>query len=155
VRGAAEQALLRDQAPKPALLALGQWCALLAGAMFLLFLVLAPFDLASYSIEGEPVSGSEFLRRAGFGFGLLGGIQLAIGVGLMRDRPWARPLMLYYWLAVLVTGVSVSGLQPAALVAYALSAAIPGAIAAWYLYGKANVVAYFEALRRPGNPTGL
>src|SRR4051794_9374788 len=86
IRQAVELALRREQAPKPALLVVGQWFALLSGALFLLLLLLAPFDLATYSISGEQVSGAEFLRRAGLAFGLLAGVQLAIGIGLLRER---------------------------------------------------------------------
>jgi hypothetical protein len=145
VRKAAEEALRQAEAPKPALLALGQWFSLLAGAMFLLLLLLAPFDLATYSIDGDSVSGAEFLRRAGLGFGLLGVIQVAIGIGLLRDRPWARPLMIYYWLAAFAAGLSASGLEASEILSYAFSCAIPALVAGWYLYAKDNVVAYFAA----------
>jgi len=144
----AEEALRHTQAPKPTLLLLGQWFSLLAGAMFLLLLVLAPFDLATYSISGEQVSGPEFLRRVGLGFGLLTAIQLAIAIGLLRDRAWARPLMMYYWLAAFAVGLSASGWEMSSFLAYAFSCAIPAAVAGWYLYGKENVVAYFAGRGR-------
>ena len=145
LRGTATQALRHSAAPKPALLQLGQWFSLLSGAVFLLLLLLAPFDLASYSIEGEPVSGLEFLRRGGIAFALIGGTLLAIGVGLLRDRAWARPLMMFYWLASGVSLLSVSGFEVASALAGVLTSAIPAAVAWWYLYAKEDVVAYFEA----------
>jgi hypothetical protein len=68
--------------------------SLFAAGIFFLLLISAPFDVGSYSINGEPVSGPEFLRRAGWLFGVVAVVLGAIGIGLLLERPWSRQLML-------------------------------------------------------------
>src|SRR5687768_16262081 len=68
VRAPAERALGASAAPKPALLVLGQVLSACAAVGFLSVLILAPFDLGTFTIEDQQVSGPEFLRRAGIAF---------------------------------------------------------------------------------------
>lgn len=152
VRHHAESALGRDLAPKPALLVLGQFGTTFMGGICLLFLVLAPFNLASYSISGQAVSGREFLvDGGGYAFGLIGGWVAAIAVGLWRERAWTRPLMLAYWP---VSGALTVALEwheadfVTTIVSMLLFTGVAFATAAWYLYDKENVVAYFAARAR-------
>jgi hypothetical protein len=142
--------------PKPFLLQLGTVGSLAIGAMMLLFLALAPFDVGSYSISGEVVSGPEFLRTAGILFAVHTANLLAVGIGLWQERSWTRPLMIGYWLTVLVADVAwiVGGTLTAIEgVGFAVEIAISMGLAAWYLYRKANVVAYYDALRRSPIPS--
>lgn len=151
VTAPAERALAAERTPKPFLLQLGMLGSLLFGAIVALLLVLAPFDLGSYSISGEPVSGPEFVRRAGLFVGGTGIIMLAIGFGLWLEREWTRTLMVGYWGAMAVAGAAgaVTGSftvdEAAGLIVQSLLAL---AIACWYLYWKANVVAYYRWLER-------
>ena len=132
-------------APKPLLLAIGQWLSLFAGVIFLATLLFAPFDAGSFSIDGESVSGPEFLRRAGWLFAIVGGILVAIGVGLWRNHTWVRRVMLAYWVVVpLIASADGSSSTEDFVVAVVL-AILCGGIAGWYLYRKPNVRAYFEA----------
>jgi O-antigen/teichoic acid export membrane protein len=149
VRAPAELALGGARAPKPALLVLGQLGTAFAGGLFLLLLALAPFDVGSYTIGDEQVSGPEFLRRAGLLFGAIGALLAAISVGLFRGRAWARPLMMIYWAVTAVALVAASWVDsaddPADLVGGLVVTAVAAGIAWWYLYRKPNVVAYFDA----------
>lgn len=147
VRVVAEQALVRRLHPKPVLMTLGQWGSFVAGAPFVLVLFFAPFDLGSYSVGGEVVSGPEFMRRAGWLFGLFGGLLLVIGVGLWRERPWVRPLMVLFWAALVLIAVTDPDIQRSGLAATIAEAVIAVATAGWYLYGKENVCAYFATRR--------
>jgi uncharacterized membrane protein HdeD (DUF308 family) len=149
VRGAAERALRHDLAPKPALLVLGQVVMTFMAGIFLLFLPMASFNVGSYSIGDQQMDGHDFVRHGGaLAFGLVGLAFGVIAYGLWRDRPWTRPLMLAYWPVVAAVLVAVAWNDPdfAENVAVAcVSGVIETAVAGWYLYRKANVVAYFEA----------
>ena len=144
LRQSAERALARARAPKPVLIALGQWCSLCAGLLFLFFLLLAPFGVGTYTIGEELVSGPEFLRRAGWLFGAIGCLLLAIGVALWKEWPWARPLMVAYWGAVGLVSFAGPGAAASDVLGGLLFAVLGGTAAAWYLYRKPNVRAYFE-----------
>lgn len=145
LRLATERALARAQAPKPLLLTLGQWGSLFAGPIFLLALLLAPFDLGTFSIGDEVVSGPEFLRRGGWIFAVVGGLLLAIGVGLWRERPWARPLMVGYWLSFALLALTDAESGVGDLAGAAAFGVVGAGVAAWYVYRKPNVRSYFEA----------
>jgi len=136
---------VREYAPKPLLLVLGQWGSLFAGPIFLLMLLLAVFDRGTFTVDGDVVSGPEFLRRAGWIFATVGGLLLAIGIGLWRERSWVRPLMVAYWLAfALFAFVSPGGDGADVALSVVTGVAVAG-VAAWYVYGKPNVRAYFDA----------
>ena len=145
LRLSVERALVRERAPRPLLLTLGQWASLGGGALFLFMLLLAPFDAGTYTIGDEVVSGPEFLRRAGWVFAAAGALLVTIGIGLWRERPWVRPLMVAYWGATGLLALAGPNVDAEALTSGLLFAAFGAAGAAWYLYGKPNVRAYFEA----------
>ena len=154
VRAPAEDALRRADVPKPPLLLLGQLGASFGGVVFLSLLLLAPFDLGSFHVNGEQMSGPEFLVRAGWVFLFLGGILAAIGFGLWRRRTWARPLMMAYWPVSVVLASAPSRSERSTtgltgLLAFSVMAAV---VAWWYLYRKDNVVAWFQALDRREAP---
>lgn len=151
VRHPAESALGRDLSPKPSLLVLGQFVTSFMAGIVLLLLVLAPFNLASYSIDGQVVTGLEFLRDGGLSFALIGGWFAAIAIGLWRERAWARPVMLAYWpiSAALVVALSWHDAHLlSTVVSTGLFTLIAFPTAAWYLYDKENVVAYFKSRAR-------
>jgi len=148
VRAAATRALAIEEAPKPALLMLGQIFSLLGGAVFVVLLIAAPFNAGSYSINGEAVTGPEFLRRVGLTWGVMGVLLASIGVGLLRDAPWSRPLMIIYWLAVGVSMAFTGGTSAGDTFAGVLTSLVAAGIAYWYLYVKPNVRAYYESRDR-------
>ena len=116
------------------------------GSVMTLTICFAPFDMGSYSINSEPVSGPEFLRRIGILWAALGLIDLAIAIGLYQERPWTRILMMWWWLLFLATGMVLDiqdGQSPVQVIAMTL---VGVAIAAGYLFAKQNVVDYFRYL---------
>lgn len=155
LRTASDASLRRSMAPKPVLLSIGQWLSLFTGGVFVLLTLLAPLNIGTYSISGEEMPGPQFLLRGGWLMGVLGGLLLGIAVGLLRDRPWARPLMLLYWMAFALLALIGDGFDIAALMASALVMIASVAIAAWYLYAKPDVRAYFEARSASGDERGV
>jgi hypothetical protein len=147
---ATTRALSVDKAPKPALLVLGQIFSLFAAAIFLILLLAAPFNAGWFTIDGQEVSGPEFLKRAGWLFVAIGVLLAVIGIGLLRDAPWSRPLMLVYWILIPLSLFFSDPIEAADIVGVFFFTAFCGGIAWWYLYRKSNVRAYFEA--REGAP---
>src|SRR2546430_4040721 len=108
------------------------------------------FDAGNYTIEGETVSGPEFLRRAGVYYLSLGGSALAAAYAIWRERSWSRWAIVVFWIA-----------QLAAAVGFGWAAAgmtgVAGAVASlllllvlvgWYLFDKENVVTYYRSLEK-------
>ena len=145
LRASTERALRSADTPMPILFVIGQWISLFTGGMFLLLTALAPFDLGTFSISGEEMPGPVFLQRGGWLMGVVGAILVGIAVGLLRERPWARGLMVLYWLAFTLLAFIGDRSDIAALVTSGLAMLCCMAVAVWYLFGKANVRAYFEA----------
>lgn len=143
-----ETALAREEAPKPLLLRLGQFGSGVVGGMLIVSLGLMAGNLTDVSIGTARVSPVVAALVALPVVGLAG-ICLAVSVGLRRERPWARPLMLAYWV---VGGTFTFALKlfesnaAVALIETAIATALPSVVAYWYLYNKENVVAYYRAL---------
>ena len=139
----------RPPAERPLLLTIGMFGSALYAIGWFTLLALAPFDLGSYHWAGQTLTGPEFLRAAGLPLGMAAFICALISVGLWRERPWTRTLMIFFWAVIDAWLVSlVVRHQPA-------SVGTPGAVifaaaymaaAAWYLYFKPNVAAYYRAL---------
>lgn len=151
LREPAEAALARQEAPQPVLITIGRFAAPGLGTLWLFLLGMALMGSGRFSINGEAVSAGEFLRRVGLGWGLAGATCLAAGIGIWRERAWARPMMIAFWLIVsallLGLAISLNGISVVVDLAYGITA-VGGA--AWYLYGKENVVAYYRALEMRG-----
>jgi hypothetical protein len=97
LRSVVESTIRREGVRKPTLLVIGMVGSGVVSALATLFLVLAPFDVGNYAINDEPVSGPEFLRRAGLMMFAIAVICGAVSYGLAADRTWTRPLMLMDW----------------------------------------------------------
>lgn len=145
VRSLAEAALAQADASKPFLLSLGQLGSAIFAIGFGVLLLLAPFDAGTFTMNGERVSGPEFFRRAGLLFAGVAVLMGAISVGLWRKRTWVRPLMLCYWLLAAAMSAVLPVASGGERWVNVVTMLIAGAVAAWYLYAKANVRAYFEA----------
>jgi hypothetical protein len=145
LRVSTERALERSLAPKPMLLFLGQLGSALGGLVFLGTLATAPFNAANYTINNQPVSGAEFLRRAGFLWAAIAAVLLVIAFGLWRERAWVRPLMVLYWLLLPLGSFIVDDWDTASILSAFFFCGVAAAIAAWYLYRRPSVRAYFDA----------
>lgn len=148
VQEAVATGLVRDRARRPVLLTVGMVGSLSFGALLLLILPMALLDAGNYTIADEELSGLEFLRRVGLLWTAHGAFLLGIGYGLLREKSWARPFMMLYWLLVAVGMLAMGGKNAGEVACSIVVLAIPAGIAAWYLYGKDNVVAYYNALLR-------
>lgn len=115
--------------------------------MCFLFLVLAPFNIGSYEVDGETVTGPEFLRRMGLLMAFFGTLCGVVAYGLLLERAWARPAMMLFWCGALALTIGYSIRERSADAGCAvLQSVVALALAGWYLYGKQSVVAYYRAL---------
>jgi FtsH-binding integral membrane protein len=152
LRQAAEASLLRQKAPRPTLLTIGLYTAPAAGIVLVLAVLLAAFNASfvRYTINGETVSGHEFLRTAGAAFGAMGIASLAIAFGVWKERAWTRYLIMAFWAVVLATNIGFGWAQSgfAGVVSAVAGSALVVVLVGWYLFGKENVVEYYQALER-------
>lgn len=130
---------------RPTLLTIGMVLSGLIGGVAALTLVLAPFDIGTYSIKDESVTGPEFLRHAGLLMVTMAVLLIGICVTLARHEPFARELMILFWILNGVISTLVPILKGASGFDISWMVALP--IAIWYLYFKDNVVAYFTGAR--------
>lgn len=138
----------REAVQLPTLLMLGRFGTTFMGGIFLLFLLLAPWDIGTYSIGEEVVSGPEFLRRAGVAWGVIAISLLVTAYALWTDRWWSRWMMMIYWVLVTAAAVSLNPDRMEGVISGVIFLACCGAPAAWYLFAKENVVAYYRMLER-------
>jgi hypothetical protein len=150
LRQSAEAALAREKVSRPLLLTIGMYVTTPSAGLFLLVVILALFNAGSYTVDGEPVSGMEFLRSGGLIFGLGAALCLAAAYGIWQERPWSRWVMAVFWVVQLAGTIGVGwadgGLSGAAGGVAALL--LPMVLAGWYLFDKENVVEYYRALEK-------
>ena len=152
LRQPAEASLLRQNAPRPTLLAVGLYFAPGFGAMCLLGVLAAATNarFVNFTVNGEAVTGHEFLATVGAGIAVMGVLALAIAYGIWQERSWTRWLILGFWAALVAMNVGLgwanSGTNGA--VSAIISVAVFVLLVGWYLFGKENVVEYYRALGR-------
>ena len=132
------------------LLTIGMYVAPAFGGMFLLVVVLAFFNAGSYRIGGDAVTGLEFLRRAGIYFTAVGGSAVAAAYAIWRERSWSRWAIVVFWIAQVAGSIGFgwadSGLAGAAGALASLLVVL--ILVGWYLFGKENVVHYYQSLEK-------
>lgn len=150
LRSTAEATLRRQEAPRPLFLSIGVYGSGALAIALLGSVLGAPLNVLNYTVNGEPVSGLQFLRAAGFELGVLGLVSAGICYGLWKERTWSRPLMVFFWvfLTAIQVGVALGSDERITNVTAALlaGAIMLGPVAA-YLYFKNNVVEYYRALK--------
>jgi uncharacterized membrane protein YtjA (UPF0391 family) len=150
LRLTAEGTLEHEKVGRPMLLTLGMYVALPFGGLFLLLVVQALFNAGSYTIDGEPVTGLEFLRRAGVYYAAVGGSAVAAAFAIWRERSWSRWAIVVFWIAqvagALGFGWAESGLAGAAGALASLLVIL--ILVGWYLFDKENVVHYYKSLEK-------
>ena len=133
----------------PFLMRLGGRLAAAFAAGAGLLLVLAALGIGSFGIAGRPVARGEWLRVAGPLFLSTGTLMGVIAYGFRARKRWSRHVVMVLWTTVAVYGVAVgvTGGVPVVLAwRVVLQAFGLGALAAWYFYRNADVVAYFRSL---------
>ncbi len=133
----------------PLLIRLGHWVTMFALLVGVAGLALAPWDVVDYSIGNESVSGTEFLRGVGVPYTVLLAVLTAVAVGLQQQRRWVRGAMLAAWVAAAYYAADdaiVGGLGRPEIISRVAGCLVAGAIAAWYLYRKSDVAAWFRSL---------
>ena len=150
LRQSAEATLTREKVGRPLLLTIGMYVAPAFSGFFLLLVILAPFNAATYTVNGEAVTGMEFLRSGGLLFGLASAAALAAAYAIWRERSWSRWAMVGFWATQLAGSMGVgwanAGLSGAASAVASLLFAV--ILAWWYLFEKENVVEYYRALEK-------
>jgi len=161
LRLSAEATLARQKVGRPLLITVGMYVAPGFGALFLLFLFLIPFGGGAYTVNGDVVSGAEFLREGGLLVALTGTSLLAVGYAIWQERSWSRWAMVVFWL-IQVAGAIGQGLSHGGIAEVAgplASLLLPIVLAWWYLFEKPNVVEYYRALAKqeaaPGTARGF
>ena len=152
LRQPAEASLLRQNAPRPTLLTVGLYVAPGFGTVCLLGVLAAATNarFVRFSIDGDTVTGHEFLATTGAGMTVMGVLALAIAYGIWQERSWTRWLILGFWTAVVAMNVGLGWANsgPSGAVSAVVAVALFVLLVGWYLFGKENVVEYYRALGR-------
>ncbi|HSJ24327.1 MAG TPA: hypothetical protein VK929_06660 [Longimicrobiales bacterium] len=142
--------VLRGQRGKPLPSYVAGWILLLTALPGVLFLALMIHEALSdpqgsgYGVLGVDLTSLQFLAVSPV-VALLFASTAALGYGLVRGRPWSRPLGTGLWFGIgLVTGGMqiYAGLGVARAVWPVLWGLVCSAAAFWYFYGRRNVRAY-------------
>ncbi len=150
LRRSAEANLARQHASRPLLLTIGMCLSGIWALAWIIGLGFAAFNVGSFSIKGQTLSGPEFLRQSGLLLGIQAALCVAICYGLLRDRAWTRVLMLGFWaiVDVILIAEAIKNPQSDSDLATAIvwSIAYLG-FATWYLYGNRSApIDYYKAL---------
>ncbi len=149
IRARLEAELRYSSLRRPMLIQIGAAGTSLIGGIMIFFLILAPFDIGTYSISGESVTGPEFLSRMGVLFFANAILMVVIAFGILSEKSWARPVMLLFWCGSVIANLilflrdhdgNAGGTFVLSLIATGVST--------WYLYGKDSVVQYYDALKQ-------
>jgi len=111
---------------------------------------LAPFNAANFTINGESVSGSEFLARAGLLFLVLAISSGATAYAIWREYAWSRWAIVAFWVAQVAgaLGFGWAGGGFGGAVGTVASMLTVLVLVGWYLFGKENVVEYYRTLEK-------
>jgi hypothetical protein len=147
VRQVAERTLRAEATPRPLLLTLGLgFITIWLCAGVLVFLV-AVLGNGPYRVNGEQVTKAQFFSDPlAFSVAPIFIVAAWVAWGLWRERSWARPLMLGYWFVVSAPSIFPPNVDSATRIGGILFLVGGLTVAGWYLYGRPNVVAYFQRL---------
>ncbi|HEU0208731.1 MAG TPA: hypothetical protein VFQ78_07105 [Candidatus Udaeobacter sp.] len=127
------------------------WFAALASAAMFMAILLAILDRGPHLMGGEKVTRSEWLHIAAPLAAVIGCLMALIAYGLGARKAWSRHLVLTTFILIILY-VSALGalnlLRPTIMWRAIVNASVFGCVAAWYLYLKSNVAAYFRELAK-------
>ena len=147
-RELAVQSLLHELTPRPLLITLGAGFAGLWAVVAASIVLFSLISSGSFTANGESVTKAEFLRT------LLPWFLPAIAYfgtlawAVWRERAWVREYMIFAWVVAVGVTAFTPGLEMSSRISNTITNALCLGVAAWYLYGKANVVAYYALLER-------
>jgi len=125
------------------------WSAILASAGMFVSILLAILDIGPHFISGERVTHSEWLHIAAPLVAVIGWLMASIAYSFAARKPYSRHLVMAIFILVIVYA-SVLGtlhmLRYTIMWRAIVDASLFGCVAAWYLYFKPNVTAYFREL---------
>ena len=138
-----------DQIPAtPSLVRIGGVASLIFGGIYIFFAVLSSLGVADTSALSSSPLGSSAVPFFSVSVFLKGVLLVGIGYGLRKRKPWARPLVVLFW--VFSGLLAAAGALLAArtgekfFVSFLWLIGLAGAI--WYFYVKGNVVRYYRSL---------
>ena len=147
VRRVAEQSLRADATPRPLLLTLGLGFTALWASCATLVLLVALVGNMPLNANGRRVSKSEFFSDPMvLSFAPIIVLTALVAWALWRERPWTRPVMLALWVVVGVPSIFERDADWTSRMSSILFVVIGVGVASLYLYGRSNVVAYYERL---------
>ena len=127
------------------------WFAAFASMGMFLSILLAIVDIGPHVMGGERVTRSEWLHIAAPLVTAIGCLMALIAYGLCARKPWSRHLVITMFVAIIVYASTLGALnvlRHAIMWRAIVNATFFGSAAAWYLYLKPNVAAYFRELAR-------
>ena len=110
------------------------------------------FGNGPFTSNGVEVDKATFLRDAAPTFLIMPlflALYGAVAYGLWKERPWTRTVMAGCWVALVVASILATFLVPSEdsdAVISVTSMVLMTGFAAWYLYGKGSVIAYYRAI---------
>lgn len=129
----------------PILMQAGMWLATFMGGLIWLSLLGAATGCGHFAINGDQVSGSEFLTTFGLAWAILGSLLLGAAYGIWTERSWSRHVVIAFWCyQLLLMEMLAAGPRRVA----AMLSVLPflGG-AAVYFYAADEVAAYFRVLK--------
>ena len=112
--------------------------------LLLASLPVAALGFGSYELNGQTISPSDYLHRAGWVVLVAGALLLAITRDLHRAATRGRGLVMMLWFFI---GAVVVWSSPARLrLGFIVEFGVLAGFSAWYLYRKRTVTAYFDAV---------
>ena len=123
-----------------------------AGIIIPLFVAIALFSRGPFTVNGAPVTRSEFLLTVAPILGAMVPVAVTAGLfawGVWKERPWTREVAIGFWALCLVISIGQVAFmreQRAEAVQGLVSTLILILVALWYFYVKGNVVTYYRDL---------
>ena len=125
------------------------WFVVLASAGMFVSIVLAILDIGPHFMGGERVTRSEWLHIAAPLVTVIGCLMASIAYAFAAGKPWSRHLVMAIFTLIILYASALGALD---VLRYTImwraivNASLFGCVAAWYLYFKPNVAAYFREL---------
>ena len=129
----------------PTLMQAGMWLATFMGGLLWLGVLGAATGCGRFGINGEQVTGGEFLSTFGVAWAILGSLLLGAAYGIWTERSWSRHVVIAFWCYLLLV-LEMHATGPGRVAATLTVLPFLGT-AALYFYAADEVVGYFRVLK--------